>query len=315
MNKPIFFTPIFKERIWGGTALHDYFGYDIPSAHTGECWAVSAHPNGPSVVADGELKGKTLIELWNESRELFGGVEGTVFPLLTKVLHSADDLSVQVHPGNYYAGSRENGELGKNECWYVIDCEDGAEVIYGHHAQTREEFLELIEAGKWDRLLRRVPIKPGDFFYVPNGTIHALCKGALILETQQSSDTTYRLYDYGRTDDQGSPRELHIDKALDVSNVPDKGQTVHPLTEDKGTAVITTFVQSDYFSVHKWVVEGEASFKRQAPFLIASIISGNGELRIEDHAYGFSSGDHFIIPASMNEFFIKGFCELIVSHL
>ncbi|GLC89568.1 mannose-6-phosphate isomerase, class I [Lysinibacillus piscis] len=315
MNEPIFLKPIFKERIWGGTALRDYFGYDIPSPHTGECWAVSAHPNGPSVVANGPLKGKTLIELWNESRHLFGDIKGDVFPLLTKALDSADDLSVQVHPGNYYAGSRENGELGKNECWYVIDCEEGAEVIYGHYAQTREEFLELIEKDQWDKLLRWVPIKPGDFFNVPNGTIHALCKGALILETQQSSDTTYRLYDYGRTDDQGHTRELHIDKALDVSNVPDQGQVIYPLTEDRGAVLITTYLRNDYFSVHKWAVEGEAFFKRQAPFLIVSVISGDGEIRVSEQVHSFSKGNHFIIPAGIQEFFIEGSCELIVSHL
>lgn len=315
MNEPIFFEPNFKERIWGGTALRDYFGYMVPSAQTGECWAVSAHPNGPSIVAEGPLKGKTLIELWSESRNLFGNASGDVFPLLTKILDAAADLSVQVHPGNYYASSRENGELGKNECWYVIDCEVGAEVIYGHNAQTREEFLEMVEKDQWDKLLRRVSIQPGDFFYVPNGTIHALCRGALILETQQSSDTTYRLYDYDRTDDKGEKRELHIHKALDVSNVPDHGQSVKPVTEDRGTSLITTFIQNEYFSVSRWVIEGDAPFSQQAPFLVVSVIKGDGELRTTAGSWAFSKGSHFIVPASVKDFFIEGSCELIVSHL
>lgn len=315
MKEPIFFEPIFKERIWGGTGLRKYFGYDIPSETTGECWAVSAHPNGPSVVANGQLKGKTLIELWNESREFFGDVEGDVFPLLTKVLDSADDLSVQVHPGNYYAGTRESGELGKNECWYVIDCEEGAEVIYGHHASTREEFLEMVEKEQWSKLLRRVSIQKGDFFYVPNGTVHALCKGALILETQQSSDTTYRLYDYDRTDDRGQKRELHLQQSLDVTNVPDHGRNVFPSIEKHDALTTVKYIQSDYFTVYKWIVEGEAFLEKKAPFYIVSVIDGDGEIRTKNREAAFSKGQHFIIPAGMVSFSIEGSCELIVSHL
>src|SRR5699024_9302212 len=164
--------------------------------------------------------GKTLIELWDNHRALFGNTAGDVFPLLTKILDANADLSVQVHPDDAYAKDHENGELGKTECWYIIDCKAGAEIIYGHHATTKEEFTNLMEQGKWDTLLRRIPIEPGDFFYLPSGTIHALCEGTLVLETQQNSDTTYRVYDYDRKDQKGNKRDLHLEKALDVSTIP-----------------------------------------------------------------------------------------------
>ncbi len=192
-REPIFLQPVFKERIWGGRALAETFGYEIPYDKTGECWAISAHPHGQSVVRDGVYAGFTLGQLWEQHRELFGNVSGDRFPLLTKILDANADLSVQVHPDDAYARVHERGELGKTECWYIIDCEEGAELIYGHHAQSKEEFRAWVEQGAWDQLLRRVKIHPGDFFFVPSGTIHALGAGTLVLETQQSSDTTYRL--------------------------------------------------------------------------------------------------------------------------
>lgn len=136
------------------------------------------------------------------------------------MLDAAQDLSVQVHPNDEYANAHENGELGKTECWYIIDCQKDAEIIYGHHAKSKEELKAMIQLEKWDRLLRRVKVKPGDFFYVPSGTVHAIGKGILILETQQNSDTTYRLYDYDRKDAEGNLRELHLEKSIEVIDVP-----------------------------------------------------------------------------------------------
>lgn len=162
-TEPLFFKPVFKERIWGGTALAD-FGYTIPSQRTGECWAFAAHQNGQSVVQNGMYKGFTLSELWEHHRHLFGQLEGDRFPLLTKILDADQDLSVQVHPNDEYANIHENGELGKTECWYIIDCQKDAEIIYGHNATTKEELTVMIERGEWDELLRRVKVKPGDFF-------------------------------------------------------------------------------------------------------------------------------------------------------
>jgi mannose-6-phosphate isomerase len=245
---------------------------------------------------------------------LFGHYPGKVFPLLTKILDANRDLSVQVHPDDAYARENENGELGKTECWYIIDCKEDAELIYGHHAQSKEEFMRWVEEGKWDSLLRKVPIHPGDFFYVPSGTIHALCEGTLVLETQQSSDTTYRVYDYDRTDDHGNKRELHLQKAIDVTMIPHRDAEVRTKTEEKPGVVITTFAKETFFSVYKWEVSGQATFTQDKPFLLASILDGAGTLKAGGASYPLEKGMHFLLPAGLGDFEIEGRLSMIVSH-
>lgn len=313
-RQPIFLTPIFQERMWGGKELRDKFGYDIPNDLTGECWAISAHENGTSVVRNGDYEGKTLRELWNNHRELFNHYEGEKFPLLTKILDANKDLSVQVHPGDKYASENENGELGKSECWYIIDCKKDADIIYGHHAKTKEELVQMVEKGQWGKLLRRVKIKPGDFFYVPSGTIHAITEGTLILETQQSSDTTYRVYDYDRRDKNGNLRELHLKKALEVSTTPHVDQCTKPTITKIDNARITTFVEKEYFSVYKWDVIGEAKLSQNQPFMLISVIEGNGSIENDGIVSNCVKGDHFILPAGFGDFTINGQLECIVSH-
>jgi mannose-6-phosphate isomerase len=312
--QPLFLKPVFKERIWGGTALQKEFRYDIPTDHTGECWAISAHPNGPSIVENGPFAGMTLEELWHVHPELFGNPKEKVFPLLTKILDANMDLSVQVHPNDFYAMVNENGELGKTECWYIIDCKEDADMIFGHNAKTKEELIELIHEGKWNELLRRVKIKPGDFFYVPSGTIHALCEGTLVLETQQSSDTTYRVYDYDRRDVEGNLRELHLYKAIDVTTVPHQDAVCVLKVEEQENVVITRFVESEFFSVYKWVVAGRSTFGSFDHYLLLSVIKGEGTLAHNGEKFGLRNGTHLIIPVGMGEFEIAGECELIVSH-
>lgn len=314
MTEPLFLKPVFQERIWGGTALKDKFGYEIPNDHTGECWAISAHPNGPSVVENGEFAGKTLIELWKEQPELFGNHPTKVFPLLTKILDANADLSVQVHPDDEYANLHENGELGKTECWYIIDCKEGAELIYGHTANTKEQFEKMIEDDEWKQLLRTVKIKPGDFFYVPSGTIHALGEGTLVLETQQSSDTTYRLYDYGRLQD-GKPRELHIEQSVAVATIPHKDADTTPEVKTIPGAEITKFVEAEYFTVYKWELNGQAEFQQDSPFLLVSVIDGGATMKVGNESYPIKKGDHFILPAGTGAFTLDGNAQMIVSHV
>ncbi|ULT56686.1 mannose-6-phosphate isomerase, class I [Neobacillus drentensis] len=312
--EPLFLQPVFKERIWGGTALQEVFGYDIPNENTGECWAISAHPNGPSMVDNGPYKGMTLDHLWNEHPELFGKPKGKVFPLLTKILDANMDLSVQVHPNDSYAMVQENGELGKTECWYIIDCKENADMIFGHNATSKEELQQQIQEGQWSDLLRRVKIKPGDFFYVPSGTIHALCEGTLVLETQQSSDTTYRVYDYDRRDVEGNLRELHLEKAIEVTTVPHQDAVGMKTVQEKDTTNITTFVESEFFSVYKWQVGGKSSFSYNDQYLLFSVIKGEGTLSHHDKQYELRKGTHFILPVGFGEFEVDGNCEMIVSH-
>ncbi|MBA4542979.1 MULTISPECIES: mannose-6-phosphate isomerase, class I [Thermoactinomyces] len=313
---PIFLKPVFKERIWGGTRLKEEFGYDIPSGQTGECWAISAHPHGQSIVKNGPYAGMTLGELWSEKPEFFGiSDKADTFPLLTKILHASSDLSVQVHPDDAYANLHENGERGKTECWYVIDCDEGAEIIYGHTAHSKEELISRIKQGDWKTLLKRVKVKPGDFFYVPSGTVHALGAGTLILETQQNSDTTYRLYDYDRTDANGNKRELHLKQAIEVINVPHEEAKVEPHVNVQKGGTITTLVQSPYFTVQKWELDGVFPHPVTSTFLLTSVISGSGELSRENEIVPLTKGDHFILPAGYGPFNISGKLTLIVSRV
>lgn len=315
LMEPLFLKPLFKERIWGGTALQDQFGYDIPAGDIGECWAISAHPNGASVVSNGIYAGKALDILWEEHPELFGSPTHDVFPLLTKILDANMDLSVQVHPDDKYANEYENGELGKTECWYIIDCKEDADMIFGHTAKSQAELREQIDQGNWGQLLQRVKIKPGDFYYVPSGTIHALCEGTLVLETQQSSDTTYRVYDYDRKDDDGQLRELHLEKAIAVTTVPHVMEKVHPFKHEENGVTITTFVQSPFFSVYKWEVAERASFTLTNNYVLGSVIKGAGALICNGESYTLTKGMHFILPVGFEHFQIEGQVELIVSHV
>ncbi|MTH53548.1 mannose-6-phosphate isomerase, class I [Bacillus mangrovi] len=314
MAQPLFFEPVFKERIWGGTHLQE-FGYKLTSDQTGECWAFSAHPNGQSIVRNGEYKGRTLGSLWEEHRELFGNLKGDRFPLLTKILDANRDLSVQVHPDDTYAKTNENGELGKTECWYIIDCAEGAELIFGHHAETKEELSRLIDEGEWGSLLRHVKIAKGDFFYVPSGTVHALCEGTVVLETQQNSDTTYRLYDYDRTDAEGNLRELHLEKSKDVITVPHALPQVEMRADTKEGKKVTQFVKEAFFTVFKWEIQGEAAFEQNEPFLLCSVIEGEGILMHEGETYPLEKGDHVLLPADFGAFLVSGQLEIIAAHV
>ena len=313
MSQPLFLQSVMQEKIWGGTRLRDEFGYEIPSDHVGEYWAISAHPHGVSVVKNGPYAGMGLDQLYTENRELFGNRPEPVFPLLTKILDANDWLSVQVHPDDAY-GMEHEGELGKTECWYIIAADEGAEIIYGHHAQSKEELRQMIEGKEWDDLLARVPVKAGDFFYVPSGTMHAIGSGILILETQQSSDTTYRVYDFDRKDDQGNLRELHIEQSIDVLNLGAPANS-RPVEEKVDHLSSTLLVANDFFGVHKWVVNGEVRFEKTHDYSLLSVLSGQGSLQVDGKDYPIQKGSHFILPSDVESWTLEGQgLELIVSH-
>lgn len=313
MSEPLFLQSVMQEKIWGGTKLRDEFGYKIPSDKVGEYWAISAHPHGVSTIKNGRFAGMGLDQLYAEHRELFGNSSEPVFPLLTKILDANDWLSVQVHPDDHYAMEHE-GELGKTECWYVIAADEGAEIIYGHNAKSREELRQQIEKKEWDKLLTKVPVKAGDFFYVPSGTMHAIGSGILILETQQSSDTTYRVYDFDRKDDEGNLRELHLEKSIDVLNI---GAPVNsrPVTVKADDLMSTLLVASDFFAVYKWEVSGKVDIEKTAAYLLVSVLAGRGVLTVDGETYPIAKGDHFILPSDVEEWTFEGKdLEMIVSH-
>lgn len=310
MEKPIIFLePVFKEMIWGGDRLGTDFGYDIPGDDTGECWGISAHPNGDDTVRNEPFGGKKLSELWNTNRELFGNLDMDRFPLLIKIIDAKENLSIQVHPDDRYASEKENGSLGKTECWYIIDCPEDAKLVVGHNARTREELNSMIREGRWDEFIRYVPIKKGDFIQIDPGAVHAITKGCMLLETQQNSDITYRVYDYGRLTN-GKPRELHVDKSIDVIQVPAKS------TEDsvKSTNGFpknqwNELISCKYYKVYKLVLDGTMSFEQTHPFLNMSVIDGNGEI----NGQKIKKGDHFILPDGFGTVTLTGKMELIAS--
>ena len=312
MSEPLFLQSVMQEKSWGGTHLRDVFGYEIPSDHVGEYWAISAHPNGVSTVKNGRYAGQTLDVLYAEHRELFGNRQEPIFPLLTKILDANDWLSVQVHPDDAY-GLEHEGELGKTECWYIIAAEPGAEIIYGHNAKSKEELRQQIESKDWENLLTKVPVKAGDFFYVPSGTMHAIGAGIMVLETQQSSDTTYRVYDFDRKDDQGNLRELHLEKSIDVLTIGEPANS-RPVTTKVDDLKSTLLVASDFFAVYKWEISGKADFEKTADYSLFSVLDGQGSLKVDGQDYDIAKGSHFILPSDVQAWEIKGNLELIVSH-
>jgi len=310
MSEILFLEPIFKEMIWGGNRLAADFGYQIPGEHTGECWAVSAHEKGDCSVKYGTYTGMRLSELWQQHHELFGNVKGEKFPLLIKIIDAKEDLSIQVHPDDDYAREKEHGASGKTECWYILDCTNHTDIVIGHNAKNREELKKMIEAGDWKNLIHQVPIKKGDFFQITPGTVHAIKAGTLILETQQNSDVTYRLYDYDRLQD-GKPRQLHLKQSVDVIQCPYEAyKTVTKLTRLEH-AVIKKLIQCSFYTVDKIDVDGTQKFLNNAPFLIESVVEGEGSI---DHIK-VKKGDHFIIPNGYSEFTLEGKMSLITSSV
>ena len=289
-TRPILFlNPVFKEMIWGGNQLAEKFGYEIPSDRTGECWAVSAHPNGDCTVREGEYAGRKLSELFKEEPELFGNLPLDRFPLLIKIIDAKADLSIQVHPDDAYAKVHENGSLGKTECWYILDCPEDATLVVGHNAGSREELKEMIDQKRWSELIREVPVKKGDFIQINPGTVHAIKGGLMILETQQNSDITYRVYDYDRLSN-GKPRELHVQQSIDVITVPaPSAEDSVSHAADLPANTMNELIACDYYKVYKLTVTEPVSFEQEHPFLIMSVIEGEGLV----NGQMIRKGDHF----------------------
>jgi mannose-6-phosphate isomerase len=314
-EEPIYLASVFQERIWGGDKLKTLFDYEISTQQTGEAWTISAHDNGPSIIKNGPLRGKSLLDAWNNHPYLFGkeSREGD-FPLLVKILDANENLSVQVHPDDEYARKVENEPYGKTECWYVLDCAEDSEIIFGHRAESKEDFHRRVNAGEWDDLLIKEQVQKGDFFYVPSGTIHAIGKGIVILEIQQSSDITYRVYDYGRKDDDGNPRELHIQSAIDVTNYPHSSDQPKKVESEIDDLVSTRLIEEKYFTVHHWQLNGKVSTPLQGPYLLVSVIKGSGEIIVNEQNYPITKGDNLILPATIRQYELTGELEIIISH-
>ncbi len=305
----ILLDPVFQNKIWGGRSLEGY-GYQIPDGPVGEAWAISAHAHGDCSIKEGPYSSYTLSELYSTHPELFGSLDSEVFPLLVKIIDAKDDLSIQVHPDNPYAFEHESGALGKRECWYIMEAEPGATIIVGQKAKDRNEFAAQVEAGNWGELLNEIPIQKGDFFQIDPGCVHAIKRGTMILETQQSSDVTYRVYDYDRRQDDGSLRELHLDKSLDVidykAGYPEVAD--HPELIDNE---LIELVQTPDYTVDIIQVKDVCDLSVDNAFTCISILEGEGSISGHDVV----KGDHAIALRAAKNLSMKGDMLVLLSHV
>ena len=289
MPEVLLLEPVVKENIWGGTGLSEY-GYPLPSDKCGEAWVVSAHPHGDSRVKTGRFAGQTLSQVWRENRALFGADAPEEFPLLVKIIDAQQDLSIQVHPDDAYARTHENGGSGKAECWLVTRAAPYGGIIYGHRAKTREELETMVAEGRIDELICRRQVAAGDFLDIEPGTVHAICAGTQLVEVQQNSDITYRLYDYGRLQN-GRPRPLHLRQALDVIRVPFRYEEPVCRERQDGNAVITLLAEREFFTVADTEISGMWRAPWQAPWVCGVVLAGEGRLG-EDPV---RKGDSFVL--------------------
>lgn len=307
-------SPPCRDYIWGGERLKNEFGKSSDSEKIAESWELCCRDDGNSVVENGELAGKTLAEFIEARGKT--AVLGTAserfaeeFPVFIKLIDAADDLSVQVHPPDDYALKHE-GERGKNELWYVVDAEDGAELIYGFKREiSREEFAERIENGTLLEVTNNVPVKKGDVFYIESGTLHSIGKGILIAEIQQNSNTTYRVYDYGRVGKDGKPRELHIEKALDVTKrVPPRfPASAEEKPRKIAGGVITLLRSCEYFKVYKLELDGAVELEAdERSFRSLLFLDGNAVIKSESESVAAEKGDSFFITAGTGKYEISG---------
>ena len=314
MRELLFMEPYTRQVLWGGTKLQKRYGYKTEGEHTGEAWVVSATGNGQSVVSEGTWKGQTLGALWIQHRELFGDDGEQEFPLLVKLIDAREDLSIQVHPDDDYAFHHEHGGRGKTECWYIVDCDEEADIIVGHHARSKEELAQMIREHQWTSLLSVHKIKKGDFFFIPAGTVHAIGAGLLIAEVQQSSNLTYRVYDYGRVGADGKPRELHIAKALDVAKRERPETPVGPTepAHDVPGGRLQPLVACDRFNVSELTVSGlmEENVTPES-FVSLLCLEGEGALLCGGESLALAKGQSVFLPAGMGACRLAGKMRLL----
>lgn len=306
---PLIFQPVFKERVWGGRKLTRWFP-NLPDGPIGEAWVLSDHPQGRTPVANGPLQGETITSLKGRFGADLVGTKGVhpktgEFPLLFKLLDSQDDLSVQVHPSDDYPGLPP-GELGKTEMWVVLDAEPGARVVYGlKEGVTPESFAAAVAAGRTMEVMRELPVKPGDVLYVPAGIVHALGTGLLVAEIQQSSDTTYRVYDYDRLGLDGKPRELHVEQALAVASYGATPEPTHPVLP--GENQWQTIVSSPFFETAQGRCEGDwAQQTTPDSFEALMLLEGEGAIAWEGGEERLRAGMTLLVPAALGGYRLSG---------
>ena len=312
MSEILRLSPAFKDYIWGGTIIKNKFGISDMDI-VAEAWVLSTHKDGQSIVDGGVLSGKSLTEAVGILGEKALGKKAAafeMFPQMLKIIDAEQSLSIQVHPSDEYA-LRNEGQYGKTEMWYILDAKEGAGIYYGVKKDcTKEELKKAIDDNKIEDVLRFVPCKKGESYFIPSGTIHAIGAGLLIAEVQQNSNVTYRVYDFGRVGADGKPRELHTEKALKVSNlspmVDEKEKTAEKI--EGGTKTLLS--SCEYFEAVKLDINGQYKFTPNDSFVCVFIIEGEGEI----DGMKFNKFDTFFVPADHGEALLKGNFSAMISY-
>ena len=315
---PLQFDPILKERIWGGEKLKTELNKPITSKITGESWEISTVKGDVSVIANGALKGKSLMDVINDNPDEILGTEvyarfGKEFPLLFKYLDAREDLSIQVHPNDALAKERHDS-FGKTEMWYIMQADDDARIIVGFKENSNAaEYLENLENKTLLSILDDVKVKSGDVFFLETGTVHAIGAGLVVAEIQQTSDITYRLYDFDRVDANGATRELHVDLALDAINY-NVTETKKEYSKDINKSNVV--VDCPYFTTNYIPLDGTITVKKDGKsFTVYMCIEGQFEIEYNDTVYKYKKGDTVLIPAGISELIISGKASILEIYI
>ena len=301
------FEPIFKTLVWGGEKIAPYKGIETEQKHIGESWELSGVAGNESVVAEGPLKGKSIAELVKEYKgELVGehvyANTGDEFPLLIKFIDALTDLSIQVHPNDELAAIRHNGSKGKTEMWYVVDAAPGAHLLTGLTEKiTPEQYAAKVADGTITDVLARYDVHPGDVFFLPAGRIHAICGGCFIAEIQQTSNITYRIYDYGRLGLDGKPREVHTElakDAIDYTVYPDYRTHYSPEQDEEQEVVSCQYFTT---SIYDLTLPYAKDLSGIDSFMVVMCLSGSGTLEVDGNEIPVRQGETVLIPASADD--------------
>lgn len=314
---PLILSAPIKDYLWGGRRLIDEYKFTADGDIAAEAWLLSCHKDGTNIIKNGSLKGETLtnvIEMWGKKALGANCDNFSYFPLLIKLIDARDRLSLQVHPDDEYA-LRVEGEFGKTEMWYVVDCDEGAELIYGLTSEiTKEEFEKRIADNTIEQFCNKVPVSKGDVFFISSGTLHAIGKGILIAEVQQNSNSTYRVSDYGRRGADGKLRELHIEKAVDVTLL---NKPTLPYGKVGNITEFDNFTQRELsrcnlFSVDLIKLNGEAEFGREDSFVSVVVLNGECSYSFGGEETILKKGSSIFLPAGI-KININGNAEILKS--
>lgn len=315
---PIKLIPYVSETIWGGRKLIEEYGVVTEKNNAAESWMLSCHEAGASSVANGELSGKSLADVIKEYPELCGknAENFSDFPILIKFIDARDDLSVQVHPTDEYCKKTGRGQ-SKTECWYIIDCDEDASLLLGFKDKiSPEQFKAAIESNTLTDYVESVKVKKGDFFFIESGTLHAICKGILLAEVQESSNTTYRIYDYGRVGNDGKPRELHVSDAVEVTKLEKYSQPDFCKGNSLDSDCKKLLADCPLFKVWKLDVDGKSEgISDENSFVSLLVMDGEGSLECCGETLSLRKGDSIFIPANAGTYCISGKLEIIETRI